>query len=116
MTDANLNKLIAQFGKSISDQLSQSTSEETYTDVLPIDCHGPAFSYYDGLNRDSPYAALKNSEITDEQAIAIIRKASEFTTITPELEGIYNAKVGQGLSGKDACNAVLDELADFVRK
>ncbi len=122
MTDANLDKLIAQFGQSMSDQLSQSmsdqlsqsTSEETYTDLLP-NGHNP-FPYYDGLNRDSPYVALRNSEITDEQAIAIIRRASEFTTITLELEGIYKAKVGRGLSCKDACNAVIDILADFVKK
>jgi hypothetical protein len=107
MTDTYTDKLIAQ--------LSQSTSDETCTDLLSIEHHA-VNPYYDALNKDSPYVALKNDEITDEQAISIIRKVSEFTTITPELEGIYKAKVGQGLSCKDACNAVLDELADFVKK
>jgi hypothetical protein len=106
MDNAYINKLITQ--------LNQSTSDETFADVLPIDCHDPALSYFNELNSDSPYKVLRNSEITDEQAISIIRKVSEFTTITPELEGIYRAKVGQGLSRKDACKAVLEELADFA--
>jgi hypothetical protein len=124
MTDANHDKLIDQFKQFLLDQaildqvgqIGQTTSEETYTDLLPIDCHNPALSYFDGPNRDNPYIALRNNEITNEQAIATIRKASEFTTITSELEGIYKAKVGRGSSCKDACNAVIDMLADFVKK
>jgi hypothetical protein len=103
MTDTHIDKFIAQF--------SQSTSDETYTDLSLIGDNS-----VNSYSTDTPYAALKKGEITDEEAIKIIRKASEFTTITPELEGIYRAKVGQGLSYIDACNAVLNELADFVKK
>jgi hypothetical protein len=107
MNNINFDKLIAQ--------LTQPTPDEAYTDLSSIE-NNIVNPYYDVLNRDSPYVALRNDEITDEQAIAIIRKVSEFTTIAPELEGVYKAKVGQGTSCKDACKAVLDELADLVRK
>jgi hypothetical protein len=107
MTDPTFDKLIAQ--------LSRSTSDETFADIVPIDSFIPDISYYhNGLEKDNPFIVLKNSDITEEQAITIIRKVSEFTKSTSTLETIYKGKVGQGLSHKDACVATVDLLADLL--
>jgi hypothetical protein len=112
MADNNLDDLFAQ---SILDQLSRSTLNETSANIVPNGFDIPNISYSDyGLEKDNPFIALKNSKITEEQAIAIIHKVSEFTGITQALETIYKAKVGRGISRKDACVATVDVLAGFL--